>query len=354
MRKPVFQRDVALAVSAAGLAAIVAAVRLPAVQEGGGHVALMIFGISALPFGAIWALVAWTVARTVAGLRRGVGVMGRWRVDASTWRSFLELDAKLGSAPDSLANDLSLKKDAAAKGVEVIVGQEGVLIGDNVIRLPRRGLPEITLAGLRMEPGTPVCIELHLYYPPTPTRSGTSPARRALLRFPVAATAEREAARIVTYYHQGRPGEADFFHGKGDGSDPEDLSTCRACGWQTHKYTSVCERCGGSMLSKRWARRFGGVLVVLGLALAIGLGYLLWIMGPMLLNPGVSYGGTRFSGTRLQALLVFAVLGSVFLFGVLTTGYGLWQMFTGARNMKAVSAMVGLIAVAVVVAVFLS
>jgi hypothetical protein len=108
------------------------------------------------------------------------------------------------------------------------------------------------------------------------------------------------------------------------------------------------------MLSRRWARRFGGVLVVLGLALAIGLGYLLWIMGPMLLNPGVSYGGTRFSGTRLQALLVFAVLGSVFLFGVLATCYGFWQIFTGARSMKVIYALVGLVAVAAAVGMLLS
>lgn len=353
MRKPLLQRDIALAVSAAGLAAIVAAVRLPAVGEGAAQVALMVFGVTALPLGGIWALMAWTVARTEAALRRGDGVMGRWQVDAATWQAFLALDSTLASASDAQLNELAGRR-ARARGVEVIVGKEGVLIGEHVFRLPRRGLPEITLAGLRMEPGTPVCIELHLYYPPTPTRFGTSPARRSVLRFPVAATAEREAARIVTYYHQGRPGEADFFHGKGDGSNPEDLSTCRACGWQTHKYTSVCERCGGSMLSKRWARRLGGVLVVLGLALAIGLGYLLWIMGPMLLNPGVSFGGTRFSGTRVQALLIFAVLGSVFLFGVLTTGYGLWQMLTGARNMKAVYTMVGLIAVAVVVGTLLT
>ena len=350
MRKPLLQRDVALAVSAAGLAAVVAAVRVPAVGEGPLHVALMIAGVTALPLGGVWALMAWAVARTEAALRRGDGVMGRWRIDAAAWPGFLELEKRMASPKDAWPNAFTPPKGAGTKSLEVIVGQEGVLIGDDVFRLPRRSTPEVTGAGLRAEPGTPICVELWLYFPPTPNRFGTSPARRAVLRFPSSPPAEAEATRIVTYYHQGRPGEADFFHGRGDGSDPEDISTCRSCGWQTHKFISACEKCGGSMLSKRWARRFGGVLVVLGLALTLGLGYLIWQLAPTLLKPGVSVGGTRFTGTPLQALAVFAVLGGVFAFGAAAMVYGAWQVSTGRRNMRAISGMIGVIAAVVVVA----
>jgi hypothetical protein len=181
MRKPVFQRDVALAIAAAGLAAIVAAVKL--VDEGASQVLLMIFVVTALPLGAIWAFMAWTVARTEAALRRGDGVMGRWHVDAAAWTAFRALEAKLGKPADNDGNELALRQGASRKGIEIIVGREGLLIGDEVFRLPRRSTPEITLAGLRMEPGTPVCIELHLYYPPVPTRYGRSPARRGCSAF---------------------------------------------------------------------------------------------------------------------------------------------------------------------------
>jgi hypothetical protein len=354
MRKPLFQRDVALAIAAGGLAAIVAAARLPAVSEGPWHVALMVVGVTALPFGGVWALMAWVVARTEAALRRGDGVMARWRIDAAAWPGFHVLEKWMASAPNAWPNEFSLPEKAAKKGLEVIVGQEGVLIGDAVFRLPRRSVPEVTFAGLRREPDTPVCVELCLYYPPTPNRFGTSPARRTVLRFPVAPAAEHEAARLVTYYHQGRPGEADFFHGRGDGSDPEDVSTCRSCAWQTHKFTSVCERCGGSMLSRRWARRYGGVLLVLGLALAGGLGFLLWHLGPQLLQPGRTFNGSRFSGTPLQALGVFAILGGVFAFGVVTTVYGAWQIGTGRRNMRVVYGMIGVMVVVLAIAIALS
>jgi hypothetical protein len=350
MRKPLFWRDVNLAIGAGGLASMVAAFRLPGVGDGALQVVLVFAGSAGLLIGICGTVICWAYSRTEAALRRGEGVMGRWRVDAAAWPGFLSLEKWMAAPKDAWPNVFTLPKGAETKSLDVIVGQEGVLIGDDVFRLPRRSTPQVTGAGLRAEPGTPTCVELWLYFPPTPNRFGTSPARRLVLRFPTSPTAEAEAARIVTYYHQGRPGEADFFHGRGDGSDPEDMSTCRSCGWQTHKFISVCEKCGGSMLSRRWARRFGGVLVVLGLVLTLGLGCLLWMLGPQLMNPGRSFGGTRFTGTPLQALGVFAILGGVFAFGATTMVYGVWQMSTGRRNMRVVYGMFGVIAAVVVIA----
>lgn len=345
MRKPLFWRDVNLAIGAGGLASGVAAFRLPGVGEAL-QVVLIVAASTGLLIGICGTIMCWLYGRTQAALRRGDGVMARWRVDPAAWPGFLSLEKWMAAPKDAWPNAFTLPKGAETKSLEVIVGQEGVLIGDDVFRLPRRSTPQVTGAGLRAEPGTPVCVELWLYFPPTPNRFGTSPARRLVLRFPTSPTAEAEAARIVTYYHQGRPGEADLFHGRGDGSDAEDLSTCRSCGWQTHKFISVCEKCGGSMLSKRWARRFGGVLFVLGLGLTIGLGYLLWILAPQLLNPGRSFGGSRFSGTPLQALGVFVMLSSVLAFGATTLAYGAWSMGTGRRNVPLVFRIFGVTGVA--------
>ncbi|MCE9657461.1 MAG: hypothetical protein K8R60_02805 [Burkholderiales bacterium] len=335
MRHPRLWRDIALAAAAAGAAAAVAALRLPGLGQGALQATLFIGGASLALIGGVGALMAWASARTESALKRGDGVMGRWRVEAAVWPDFLALEAKMAAAPEALGNEFSLPRGARDRDLEVIVGQEGVMIGDSVHRLPRHGLPELTMAGLRMEPGTPVCIELHLYYPGhVAGDSSSSPPRRSVLRFPVSPAAEREAAQFVTWCHAGRPGEADFFHGRGDGSDGEDLSTCRSCGWQTHKFVSVCERCGGSLLSKRWARRFGSVLFVLGVLLSGGMAFLLLQIGPMLLHPGASYGGTRFGGTAIQGLLVLLLLGGVAAFGVTTMVYGLLQMSTGLRTLR--------------------
>ena len=341
MRKPLFWRDVNLAIGAGGLASAVAGFRLPAVGEGALQVVLLLAGSTGILVGVCGTIICWSFSRTEAALRRGEGVMGRWRVDAAAWPGFLSLEKWMAAAPGAWPNAFTLPKGAATKGLEVIVGEEGVLIGDDVFRLPRRSTPQVTGARLRAEPDTPVCVELWLYFPPTPNRFGVSPARRLVLRFPSSPTAEAEAARIVTYYQQGRPGEADLFHGRGDGSDAEDLGTCRSCGWQTHKFVSVCEKCGGSILSKRWARRFGGVLVVLGLGLAGGLGYLLWLLGPPLLHPGRTFNGQRFTGSPLLGLVVLAILGALFAFGAMATTYGAWQVATGKRNMRVVYAMIG-------------
>ena len=60
-------------------------------------------------------------------------------------------------------------------------------------------------------------------------------------------------------------GAQRFFHGRGDGADPEDLSRCMHCGFETHRYRSECERCGTGLQSRRWSRRFGAVLVLYAL-----------------------------------------------------------------------------------------
>jgi len=69
MRNPRLLRDVALAACAGGAAAVVAAIRLPAVGEGALQATLVIGGATVLLFSGIGALVAWANARTESALR---------------------------------------------------------------------------------------------------------------------------------------------------------------------------------------------------------------------------------------------------------------------------------------------
>jgi hypothetical protein len=163
----------------------------------------------------------------------------------------------------------------------------------------------------------------------------------------------RDARAVVAFYDRARPGPADFFHGAGDGSDPEDLNTCASCGYQTHEFRSVCPRCGGGMATRRWARRFGGILVACGLAITGTMGAVLISMGPLLARPGVTIDGSRFSGTPAEAWMVLAILGAVTAFGLTALAYGAWQVKTGRRDFRVVGIMLAIWSALLLVAHFL-
>ena len=134
------------------------------------------------------------------------------------------------------------------------------------------------------------------------------------------------------HYRGDTPRRADFFHGKGDGSHSEDLTRCYNCGYETYKLMSHCPQCGRGMQSKRWSRRYGFVLLVLGLIITVVIGWILSAIGPKLLGASGSGAGLRFSGTRSQARLALGILSAVEVFGLTATCYGLWQVVTGRRS----------------------
>jgi hypothetical protein len=252
MRNPHRWRGIALAFFASGIVALPMAFLLPEAAAGDtARGLLFIYGVMALLFGGGIAFFRHLEARAQASLRRGENIIARWRVDVATWREFIALNDRINQDPDGLPNELSLdlRKDVPANGVEVIAGETAVQVDDSIHTLPRRGTPEITHAELNSSRVRPSYIEFHLYYPGGGAgASGVprSPTRTAL-RFPVAPDALRDAERVVAHYSGSLPGKPDFFHGAGDGTNPEDLSRCYSCGFETHRFVSHCPRCGGSM-----------------------------------------------------------------------------------------------------------
>ena len=162
-----------------------------------------------------------------------------------------------------------------------------------------------------------------------------------------------EAGVVVAHYRGELGRKPDFFHGKADGSNPEDLSKCYHCGYETYRLLSHCPRRGSSMQSKRWSRRYGAILSVLGLIISSVIGFVLLLLLPKLLYAGASSGGMSFSGPPAQAWLVLSVLVVVELFGVTTMCYGLWQVVTGRRSMRVVYFAFALVPLLVVVGFFL-
>lgn len=306
--------------------------------------ALVAYGLTALVFGGGTAVFRHLDARAKDALTRGEDVIARWRVEPVSWRAFVAHEQTLDADSNAPRNELSIRGAAPDDGIDVIVGRSAIQVGDGIHALPHRGTPEVTHAALDTSRSGPSTVELQLYYPGGGQGAAGVPRgpTRTVLRFPVAAGFEAAAEAVVAHFGGNRPGRPDFFHGKADGSDPEDLSACHACGYQTHQLLSHCPRCGASLQSKRWSRRFGWGLLICGLFITAGIGAVIYSVAPMLLHPGVSAGGSRFSGTVAQGRLFLGVLALVATFGTTTALYGLWQILAGRRAKRVIVLLLGI------------
>ena len=265
-------------------------------------------------------------------------------------------DGRLHEEDGALSNELFIRGEAPAAGVEVIVAETAVQVDESIHVLPRRGTPEITNAELNTSRVRPSFIEIQLYYPGGGSGASGVPrsSTRTALRFPVPREALPDAERVVAYYASGRSARPDFFHGPGDGTDPEDLSRCYACGYETHKLVSHCPRCGAGMQSRRWSRRFGTVLVACGLFITGLMATVIYFTAPTMLRPGVEIEGTRFEGSRAQGVFFLALMGVVLAFGVTAMLYGAWQTKTGRRSRWVVYVLVGVVVLLTLIALALS
>ncbi len=311
---------------------------------------LFIYASSAILFGGGTALFRHFDVRAKEALARGEDIIARWRVDATAWNEFVAADREWNRSPDALANELSPPDTVPGEGIEVIVGKNAVQIDQSIHRLTS-GMPEVTSA--RLHDLRPAVIELQLYYPGGGHGASGVPraATRSALRFPVGTGAWKEAETVVAHYRGDAPRKADFFHGKADGMDPEDLTRCYHCGYETYKLMSHCPECGRSMQSKRWSRRYGWILLVLGIVISAVMSVVLLAIGPALLGAGGS--GMRFSGSAGEARLVLAILGAVELFGITAICYGLWQIVTGRRSKWVIYLAIGFALALGLVAVWL-
>jgi predicted RNA-binding Zn-ribbon protein involved in translation (DUF1610 family) len=287
------------------------------------------------------AMFAWfthQAVRAMAALARGEGVLARWHVDADAARAFAGAGHDVEAGPPQRYNDFTMPKHIPQDGLHVIIGKEAIQIGDSIQVLARRDTPEVTHAGVYTDSAGAPFAYLQLYYPGYSTRTGTHPPRYAMLRFPVPAASLPQAEAAMAYYRDGRPGDPDFFHGPGDGTNPEDLSECISCGFKTHALKSHCPKCGTALQSRRWARRFGFVLVLCGLCISSGMGVIIYDVTPTLLNPGHNVSGM----TPAKGLMVLAVLALIMAFGLTALSYGIWQRLTGRRSKWVIAIIVAM------------
>jgi hypothetical protein len=338
MRNPERWRNIAAAWFFAGPFLVLAAFALPPALAGDGlRGTLFCLGAMGIVFGGFGALDYYRTLRAKRRLARGEGLLARWRIDAEYWREFLELDRQRNAEAGRRPNEFSPREQVPASGVEILVGEEAIEIDGSVHRLPRHGTPQILRREFDESRVRPSVIEFELVHGDAGT--GDEPGHTCL-RFPVPAGAQQEARRIVDHY--GQPGGRSFFHGPGDGSDPEDLTRCWQCGFETHRLVSACPKCGATMQSRRWSRRFGAVLAVLGLGLTAMMVVVVRVLLPTLMRAIEQPGSPGFTGTPMQAVMVLAILGAVLVFGLTSTSYGLFQLFTGRRALWPVKVLLGI------------
>ncbi len=108
---------------------------------------------------------------------------------------------------------------------------------------------------------------------------------------------------------------------------------CFKCKWEGETAEKLCPRCRKPTQTRGFIRATGAALAALG-------GVLIVIMGAVTIavigiigqsgKPGTS---ARFTGTKDQMLMIFAVFGFVLLFGFVAVIAGLWQLIFGRRNM---------------------
>lgn len=345
MRNPTRWRNLCLALALAGVAAGTAAT-----QPGLGDAArggLIFFASIAVLLGGGSAWGRHRDAQAAAALERGEDVLARWHVSAADWREFVGRERRAAGPPH---NELSVRDEIPPAGVDVIVGRRAILVDGSVHRIPARGTPEVTHANAYEGTGI---VDLQLYYPGSFSSTGSVRPVRTRLRFPFPPEARLAAREVVAHYGGDLGGEPDFFHGRGDGSDPEDLSRCWSCGYETHAFRSVCPQCGSSLQSRRWSRRFGVFLMFAGAFITVTMYLLIANLAPMLLEPGRRFGNTTFSGTPAQGTAILALFGAVLAFGVTALGYGFFQVTTGRRSLTVVWVLVAIFLGLVLVARFL-
>lgn len=148
--------------------------------------------------------------------------------------------------------------------MDIVVSRTGTEIDGDFHHLPPHGVPHVERAALVR--GNPSYIDLSLYYPGGGQgASGVPrPPVRTALRFPFGPGAEREGERAFAHYNRDLPGKPDFFHGRGDGTDAEDLSKCYAAATKrTSSYAPVrnaarvCSRGAGRAASAQHSRCAG-------------------------------------------------------------------------------------------------
>lgn len=195
MRNPARKALYCLIALLAGAALIrFGALRLERIEDDVTAAAAIAIGFALVPFPLYILVEALFAIRGRALLLAGRGVIARWHVPPAEWDRFRGLDESRSAEDLALGNDLWIRGSTPRDGVEVIVGEKGVLVDGSYHMLSPRGLPE--LREVRWLGGSPDCLEFALLYPPG--RHGRKVP--ITLRVPVPLPARAAGQKVLAHY----------------------------------------------------------------------------------------------------------------------------------------------------------
>jgi hypothetical protein len=104
------------------------------------------------------------------------------------------------------------------------------------------------------------------------------------------------------------------------------------------------------MFSARSVRSRGWVLIVIGAALAIFMGVVIFNQAINVYHSGEPGARVRFTGGTGMLWLMFGAMGLVFSLGIACIANGIWQVLYGKRNSNMASILLGMFALLAVIA----
>ena len=114
------------------------------------------------------------------------------------------------------------------------------------------------------------------------------------------------------------------------------------CAYTSDEPIDVCPKCGRKMRSANSVRVYGGLQLLLGIFLVVFMGVITLSVLPMMMHAVEPQGGSRFTGTSSEALVILSLFGLVIAFGFGSSLAGLYQVIMARRNKWLFIAVLGL------------
>jgi len=183
MRHPRRGRNIAWVIAGLGVVAVLVAVWLTQTRAPGNLQVLLGVGgaKAAIVAGVVGLVYHVRVARRYDRLRRGEGVLLRWRIDPARWRVFREEATARAIAP-GLPNELPLLEEIPADGIDLTITDNAFCLGPEFEVLEKNSVVRLKGPVLEIEQRVP---------------SGRYSTRLVVFRLPAQANAEAEVASLA-------------------------------------------------------------------------------------------------------------------------------------------------------------
>ena len=156
----------------------------------------IVLGSMMLMVGVAFLLQSLVYALGYARLIAGKDVIARWQVDAADWDRFRAFDRARASESAALVNDLWLRKETPAGGVDMIIGKTSMLVDGSYHVLRPGGQPAIRGVQVLASPDGLQCIEFAIAY----GNKYGAVTNRLALRFPYPHGARHDVRRVLDHF----------------------------------------------------------------------------------------------------------------------------------------------------------